>query len=130
MESFEDNRGKKRVRFNEEVTNIVYNEPDEDDEKGNISFPSPSVLFNEDSFRPGILLNKANEDGLNEFDENTSPLVFKLINRRAPKSPGKPLKFRQIVPEELQDLANKKLFISDEENHPSSSIDSTSTSSS
>ena len=130
MESLENNRGKKRVRFNEEVTNIVYSEPAEDDEKGNISFPSPSVVFSGNSFSPGILLNKADENGLNEFDENTSPLVFKLINRKAPKSPGKPLKFRQIVTEELQELANKKLFISDEENHPSSSIDSTSTSSS
>lgn len=131
MELCEGNRRKKRVRFNEEVTNIVYTEPDEEgDEKENISFPMSTVMFHEGPDKPGILLNKTDEDGMSEVDENTSPLVFRLMNRRAPKSPGKPLKFRQIVTEELQDLANKKLFISDDDDQPSSLVDSTSSSNS
>ena len=114
MEICEDNRRIKRVRFNEEVTSIIYDENVREDENEDILFPTSVKELDEDC-RPGILRNSLDEDTANDFDENTSPLVFKILNRRAPKSPGKPLKFREVIQEDLQDLANKKLFISEDD---------------
>ena len=72
----------KKVRFSEDIVNIE------------------NFVDNEDS----------SKELVREFDENTSPLVFKVASK-APKSPGKALKFKKFEnADELVGIA-RKMFI-------------------